>query len=266
MIGTVRPLRSLFPILLLAGLTAPALAQRPPADPSRAYATRESLEAMYRRYQAAAESPAYSEVLRTHAGELAETVHQRLVNGDFQTGDRVRLAVEGEQALSDTFTVVDGPELMLPTLGAITLKGVLRSEIQPYLEQQIARYIRDPRVQASSYIRISIQGEVQRPGFYTLPTDIVVSDALQSAQGFTPNAKLGDITLVRQNRIVWDAPAMRLAVAAGRTLDQLGVRAGDQIVVAAKPRGLGSFQGGAQTLVYLLTIPAAIGGLLAIFK
>jgi protein involved in polysaccharide export with SLBB domain len=259
-------LRLLVPILLLAGLAGSARAQQTEWDPRRVYATRESLEALYQRYQASAESPAYSEVLREQAREQAEALHQRLENGDFQVGDRIRLAVERESTLTDTFTVVAGPELVLPTLGAVSLKGVLRSEIQDYLTTHIARYVRDPAVQARSYIRLSIQGEVTRPGFYTLPTDIVISDALQAAQGFTPNARLSDITILRQNRKVWDAPNLQRAIARGNTLDQLSVRAGDLIVVGAKPRNLGSFAGGAQTLLYIITIPAAVTGLIAIFK
>jgi len=259
-------LRLLASILLLTGLAGPALAQQTEWDPRRVYATRESLESLYRRYQASAESPAYSEFLREQARQLAEGVHQRLENGDFQVGDRIRLVVERETALTDTFTVVAGPEVVLPTLGAVSLKGVLRSEIQDYLTTQIARYVRDPAVQARSYIRLSIQGEVARPGFYTLPTDIVISDALQAAQGFTPNAKLSDITILRQNQRVWDASAMQRAIAGGSTLDQLSVRAGDQIVVGAKPRGIGSFEGSTRVLLAIVTIPAAIAGLIAIFK
>ena len=66
-------------------------------DPAQGLdATRESLEALYHRYQASAESPAYSEVLRAEAQRLAAGVQQRLENGDFQIGDRIRLAVERE--------------------------------------------------------------------------------------------------------------------------------------------------------------------------
>ena len=38
--------------------------------------------------------------------------------GDFfQTGDRVQLMVEGDTALTGTFTVVGGPALVLPMIG-----------------------------------------------------------------------------------------------------------------------------------------------------
>jgi protein involved in polysaccharide export with SLBB domain len=265
-LGRMLRVRSIIPLLLLVSAGGAAHAQQAEWDPRRVYATREALEALYQRYQASAESPAYSDVLRDQARRLAEAVHQRLENGDFQVGDRIRLAVEDEKALSDTFTVVEGPEVVLPTLGPVSLKGVLRSEIQPYLQTHIARYIKDPAVQARSYIRISVQGEVIRPGFYTLPTDIVISDALQAASGFTASAKLGDITIVRGDRTAWDAAAVQRAVVDGTTLDQLGIRAGDRIVVASKPKSLGSFEGGMRTLVMIITIPATVAGLIAIFK
>lgn len=258
-------LRLLASILLLTGLAGPALAQQTEWDPRRVYATRASLEALYRRYQASAESPAYSDVLREQARQQAEALQQRLANGDFQIGDRIRLAVERETALTDTFSVVSGPEVVLPTIGAVSLKGVLRSEVEEYLGREVARYVRDPVVHARSFIRVSIAGEVARPGFYTLPTDIVISDALQAAQGFTPNAKLNDITIQRQNRKVWDARTLQVAIAEGSTLDQLSVRAGDQIVVAGRRAGLGTFESPLRTVLMIITIPAAIFGLVALF-
>jgi protein involved in polysaccharide export with SLBB domain len=267
MIGVMTRLPLLAPLLvLLGGLAGTARAQQGEWDPRRIYASREALEALQKRYEASAESPAYSQVLRDQARQQAEALQQRLENGDFQIGDRIRLMVERESTLTDTFTVVSGPEVVLPTIGAVPLKGVLRSEVEPYLSREIARYVRDPVVHARSFIRVSIAGEVARPGFYTLPTDIVISDALQAAQGFTPNAKLNDITIQRQNRRVWDARALQTAIAEGSTLDQLNVRAGDQIVVAARAPGLGTFESPLRTVLMVLTIPATVFGLIVLFR
>src|SRR4051812_30141100 len=78
----------------------------------------------------------------------------------FQVGDRILLSVEGDSALTDTFTVVAGPVLRLPQIGDISLASVPRSGIEPYLTRELGRYINDPVVSARALIRISVMGEV----------------------------------------------------------------------------------------------------------
>src|SRR5437868_11035994 len=66
----------------------------------------------------------------------------------FQAGDRILLSVEGDSALSDTFTVVAGPALRLPNIGDISLASVPRAQLQPYLARELGRYIHDAVVTA----------------------------------------------------------------------------------------------------------------------
>src|SRR6266480_2699383 len=73
----------------------------------------------------------------------------------FQVGDRILLHVEGDSALSDTFTVVAGPALRLPIIGEIALAGVRRTDLEAHLTRELGRYIKDPVVQARALIRVS---------------------------------------------------------------------------------------------------------------
>src|SRR5438067_4541580 len=82
----------------------------------------------------------------------------------FQVGDRILLRVEGDSALSDTFTVVAGPALRLPDIGEISLADVPRAQLQPYLARELGRYIHDAVVTARALIRISVVGQVAKPG------------------------------------------------------------------------------------------------------
>lgn len=152
----------------------------------------------------------------------------------FQVGDRILLSVEGDSTLSDTFTVVAGPALRLPQIGDISLANVARSGIEPYLTRELGRYINDPVVSAHALIRISVMGEVARPGFYAVPIDLVLPDALMVAGGATQAARLEQLQILRGNSGVWGSAALQTEIARGATLDQLGVRTGDRIVV---PRG-----------------------------
>lgn len=152
----------------------------------------------------------------------------------FQPGDRILLYVEGDSALSDTFTVVAGPALRLPILGEIPLAGVRRSDLEAHLTRELGRYIKHPVVQARALIRVSVVGEVTRPGFYAVPIDLVVADALMLAGGATQDARVDRLEILRDNSSLWSGSRLQTAIARGATLDELGIRTGDRIQV---PRG-----------------------------
>src|SRR5947209_11241786 len=149
----------------------------------------------------------------------------------FQAGDRILLHVEGDSALSDTFTVVAGPALRLPAIGEISLAGVRRTDLEAHLTRELGRYIKDPVVQARALIRISVVGEVTRPGYYAVPSDLVVADALMVAGGATKDARVDRLRILRGNASLWSGNALQTEIARGATLDQLGIRAGDRIQV-----------------------------------
>src|SRR2546428_7864941 len=107
----------------------------------------------------------------------------RVLGSGFQVGDRILLKVEGDSQFSDTFTFGPGPGLTLPVIGEIPLVGVRRADVEPYMSPELARYLKDPVVRAKALIRVSVVGEVQRPGFYSLPGDAVLADALIQAGG-----------------------------------------------------------------------------------
>jgi protein involved in polysaccharide export with SLBB domain len=233
-------------------------------DPLARNASRESLQALLGRLESAAQSPAYSSALRSMATAEATKIGNRLATGDFLTGDRVMMIVDGEQMLSDTFAVTPGPELIVPNVGTIQLKGVLRAELEPYLTQQVARFIRNPKVRARTLVRITVDGGVERPGFFTVPTEMVLTDVLQLAGGLGRGAKLDDMAIEREAEVLWDGPALQEAITFGRTLDELGVRAGDRIVVGEQGEGISGFYTTARSVGLILALPAAVVGLVAL--
>src|SRR2546428_4161073 len=152
----------------------------------------------------------------------------------FQAGDRILLHVERGSALSDTFTVVAGPALRLPNIGEVSLAGERRGDIEAHLTRELGRYINDPVVQARALIRVSVVGEVTRPGYYAVPIDLVLADALMLAGGATKDARVDRLQILRGNASVWNGNALQTAIARGATLDELGMRAGDRIQVPAQ--------------------------------
>jgi polysaccharide export outer membrane protein len=150
---------------------------------------------------------------------------------EFQVGDRILLHVEGDSALSDTFTVVAGPALRLPNIGEITLAGVRRGDLEPHLTRELGHYINDPVVEARALIRVSVAGEVTRPGYYAVPIDLVLTDALMLAGGATQRARVDRVSIQRGNSTVWSGNQLQREIARGATLEQLDIRGGDRIQV-----------------------------------
>jgi protein involved in polysaccharide export with SLBB domain len=164
----------------------------------------------------------------------AATLRARLQNGDFSPGDRVVVELRGDSALFDTLTVRTGPSLRVPNIPDVPLKGVLRSELQGYLTTYLARYIRDPEVRTESLIRLSILGQVGKPGFYDFNSDILLTDAIMAAGGPTGTAALERSTIRRGTNVVLAKERVRRAAQTGATLDRLGLRPGDEISVGEK--------------------------------
>jgi len=193
---------------------------------------------------------------RSMAPEHSAGVAESESAGEFQIGDRILLVVEGDTALTDTFTVHTGPAITLPTIGEMTLKGIRRSEVEAYLTDRIGHFVKEPSVHAKALVRLAIEGEVAHPGFYAVPTDVVLSDALMAAGGLTQEAKMSSLRIDRAGREVMDQEKLQFAVAQGSTLDDLGLRAGDRIYI---PRMVHrDAESNFRILAILLTIPVGV--------
>jgi polysaccharide export outer membrane protein len=171
-----------------------------------------------------------------------------------QPGDRLLLKVEGEPALSDTFTVRSGPALELPGIGSVSLSGVRRHDLEPYLTHEIGRYVRNAVVQAKALVWVGLVGEVTKPGFYAVPADALLSDALMAAGGVTHDAELKKATVERNGAVVKNTSDTREALARGLTLEQAGIESGDQVTVPKRP----DTERTARIVGLLLAVPVAL--------
>jgi polysaccharide biosynthesis/export protein len=220
-----RPLTAVAAALLLVAGAATAqnfqyAAAHAPAG-SGLHATRAELEQLLSAYQARGDA---------QSGEAA-AIRTRLEEGDFRTGDQVTVVVETHPDLSATYTVEPNRTIAVPGVGSVPLRGVLRSELQPHLTEYLAQYVRSPRVRAQSTIRIMVLGGVGRPGFYSVPAHALITEVIDSAGGTSRDSRLTSIRIERNGERLMEGQPLQEAIIAGRTLDQLSVRAGDRIVV-----------------------------------
>lgn len=216
--------------------------------------TRVALDSLRARYEGVAASPAYSERLRSQAQASADQIKTRLTEGDFRTGDRIVLRVTGEQQRSDTMVVESGRTISLPGMGAISLAGVLRSELQPHLTREIGRFIHDPQVQSEALVRLSVQGSVGRPGFYVVPATALLDDVIMMAGGPIGDVNLDQMRVERAGVPLVEGVELREALRIGRSLDQLNVLAGDEIFLPKKGAGSIWLQAGRYAAIIASTL------------
>jgi len=148
-------------------------------------------------------------------------------------GDSLRMAVfrvEGYEA--EVVVLADGT-INLPRLGAVPVWGLSLDEARQRITQGYDRYLRNPLVYldlvAPRPVRVTMLGEVQKPGFYTLSqsgqaarlvaagpgtgeTTIAsdgwptLVDAVQRAGGITAIADLAEVVLTRPSPVPGGRP------------------------------------------------------------
>jgi hypothetical protein len=204
----------------------------------RAGATRSELERLAAKAESEASVDSATAPLREQGRRDAAALRERLRDGDFRPGDHIVLAVPVDSALSDTFVVrAGGPAgavLRLPNLPEVSLRGVLRSELQAHLVAHVGRFLKDTVMRTTVLIPIGVLGELAHPGYYRVPVDLPFSDIIMAAGGPTPNADLTRIVVRRGSREVLSRPAARAAIVGGLTLDELGLSPGDEVLVRAR--------------------------------
>jgi protein involved in polysaccharide export with SLBB domain len=259
---------------MAAGLlaAAPVVAQETFDMTGRAQATRSELEGSARQLDDLVQASRDRE--RSAAHDRLTAIRARLAEGDFHAGDRIAIVVRTtvetitsaemavrplEQQLTDTFTVGSRKELTLPVVGEVTLQGVLRSELGQRLRTEIARFVRDPVVDAWPLIRLSVQGAVARPGYYMLPLDAALADAVMAAGGPAPGAKISKLRVERDGKPLMSGASLQRAIAEGRTLAEMSLRPGDQLML---PESRAGAERALRTIGLALAIPAAIFTLL----
>jgi hypothetical protein len=191
---------------------------------SRQFETRAQLETLVR----AAEAQR-----RTSEAWL---LRSRLERGDFQEGDRIVVVLEGGVMVLDTLQVRTGKLLQFPRMGDLSLVGVLRSELADTVRNHLAKYLTTPIVRVTPLLPIAVLGNVNQPGYYYTPADVVLRDVIMKAGGPTGAADLNKVIVRRAGETIWNPEDVRVALSDGLSLDGLHLKAGDEVFVPERRR------------------------------
>ena len=221
------------------GAAAAAVSGQPDrvVTPSTPDATRAELTTLLEQALRRASDASLKAADRSRAESEVAAVRKRLEAGDMQPGDRILVTIITDSLRRADMAVRDGPSLDFGAIPSLDLGGVLRSELQPAIHQHLSKYFRSPEVRVQFLTRISILGAVQRPGSHAVPPFALVSDVItQVAGGPLPSANTDKIVVTRDGREIVDEKAYRRAARDGSTVEQLGLRSGDEIRVGERGR------------------------------
>jgi polysaccharide export outer membrane protein len=109
-------------------------------------------------------------------------------------GDSVTLSVFGQPDMATTTFIADDGMLTIPLAGPVKVDGLSPSEAARHVEKALrdGKFLVDPHVTISAIVshsqRISVIGEVNKPGRYVVESNIPIFDLLAEAGGATENA------------------------------------------------------------------------------
>jgi polysaccharide export outer membrane protein len=117
-------------------------------------------------------------------------------------GDRLRVNVFGEEALSGEFLVSNRGNIAVPLVGDVKAGGLTIEDFEKTVEDKLVAtdMVRTPRVNVDvvSYRPFYILGEVDDPGQYPYAIGMTVTKAVATAGGFTYRANSNVVYVTRE--------------------------------------------------------------------
>jgi polysaccharide export outer membrane protein len=162
------------------------------------------------------------------------------VGNDYVIGpeDVLQITVWKNDTLSRSVPVRPDGKISLPLLHDVQASGLTAMQLRDKISRSLAEFMPHPEVSVIvtdvRSFRVSVMGEVQRPGVILLRSSTTVLEAIAMAGGFRDFASPSKIVVVRK-----DAAGQTLkipfnynkAIRNGETEDNIYLKTGDVIVV-----------------------------------
>jgi len=109
-------------------------------------------------------------------------------------------SANGGGSQASGYLVDENGDIRFPGIGRIKANGLTRRELTDTLEHRLATYLQNPVVDVRFLNnRITVMGEVQKPGVYTIPTDkISILEVLGVAGDLTIYANKSNVLIIRE--------------------------------------------------------------------
>lgn len=161
-------------------------------------------------------------------------------------GDQISVSVTDFPEFNSAGPVDPDGNFLVPILGRIPLLGLTLDEVQTKIRLELGRkYLREePEViavlTAARPVQLTILGEVQRPGFYTIAPNTSLAQVLLAAGGGTPRADLRSIVVRRvlvDGTVLEEKLDLYTPLVKGDRLPDLRLQGGDAVIVSKLEAG-----------------------------
>ncbi|TRU24374.1 MAG: polysaccharide export protein [Microcystis aeruginosa Ma_SC_T_19800800_S464] len=161
-------------------------------------------------------------------------------------GDQVSVSVPDFPEFNSAGPVDPDGNFLVPILGRIPVLGLTLDEVQTKIRLELGRkYLREePEViavlTAARPVQLTILGEVQRPGFYSVAPNTPLAQVLLAAGGGTPRADLRSIVVRRvlvDGTVLEEKLDLYTPLVKGDRLPDLRLQGGDAVIVSKLEAG-----------------------------
>jgi len=119
-------------------------------------------------------------------------------------GDILDISVWKDEALTKLVAVLPDGKISFPLIGEVTAGGMTLGQLKKELEKRLTRYVPDVNlsvvVTRINSMIVYVVGRVNKPGMFTLNTNVNVLQALAMAGGLNPFARRSKIKIFRKER------------------------------------------------------------------
>ena len=144
-------------------------------------------------------------------------------------GDVLRINVWGQEDFSGQFQIDEEGRILYPVLGEIDTRNLTIGQLRDTVRAGLETLFTSPFLTITPLFRISVLGYVTSPGLYTVDPTLTPIDVVALAGGPSRGGNLNDIRVLRSGgtaSLSFEQESIR-----GRTLQEVGVRSGDQVFV-----------------------------------
>jgi protein involved in polysaccharide export with SLBB domain len=190
------------------------------------------------------------------ASPLAAQQRGLVVSNDsiyqLQPGDIINVSVWGHDEFSGQFQVNERGIVEYPGIGELNTNDLHLGQLRDTLRVALGAIFNRPFVTVTPLFRMAVLGHITSPGLYTVDPTMTVFDMIALAGGPSQDGDLNKIQLMRNGenlRFSFQDNALH-----GRTLQDLGVRSGDQVLVKRKSLTAGDILLGVSAAQLILSL------------
>jgi len=148
-------------------------------------------------------------------------------------------------------------------VGRVLVGGRTQEEVETFLSERLANYLKDTHLKVSPAWRITLLGHFTHQGQFYVPPNTTVWETARLAGGIAGERTLDKITIWRGGHLV-DIPFLDM-YSQGRTLANAGFRSGDIIVVPVPRDNTGAWYWFKETIGVTAQLTSIVTGVITLY-